>query len=118
VVKLEGVDEGVAALAGGSDVHEGLEPLGVSWNGGKEPGIFLGADVHKGGEGALRVAVEVSRAILGVKDIEGFPEPVGISLGRAAENVQIFSLMVGVMAHEFSCRAKGKAFGGEVNIGD
>ena len=93
-----------------------LEPLGISWNGRKEPWVFLAADVNKGSEGALRVAVEVLRAVLGVKDIEGFSKPVGVSLGRAAEDVEIFFFMVNVMAHELACRTNGKTFGREFKV--
>ena len=113
---LEPIDYGVASFGGGAHVHDVLEELCVSWNGRKKPRILLGSDVDKWTKGALGKAIALPWAILRMKDIVGFSEPVGVSLRRAAEDMQVSFLVDGVMAKQLPRRTQGKAFGSELYL--
>jgi len=95
---LEPIDYGIASFRGGAHVHDVLEEPGVSWYGRKQPWIFLGSDVDERTKKALREAIALPWTVLGVKDIEGFSEPVGVSLCGAAEDMYVPFLVEGMMA--------------------
>jgi len=116
-VEMERIDDGVASLGGGSHVHDGFEVVCIPRNGGKEPGIFIGVDVDERREAALGVAVDLSRAVLRVEDIDGFSEPVGVSLGGTGEDVNVSRFIESVVAQELAGRAEGESFWSELEVG-
>lgn len=59
-----GIDHGVAALGGGSVIHELFKPLTVPWDGRIEPWVDMGMDVDHRSEGTVGGAIGVKRALI------------------------------------------------------